>query len=202
MPQQKEKPSQQERNRLLDESMQRAYIKVSKEMPDVKPVTVRPRQSSFLTNLFMPKGAYAVTNPFTGNITYNPDMFEGQTQDDIEQTLAHELTHTRQMQNTPWYGHLAEVGDQMLQNVKSMWGGNEDRVPEGISSSSPLNNPYYWRPREMEAFQAEKDRAARMKIPYYVDPILGTRDINLPAPRKPGLDTGPRMGSPMFQRRP
>ena len=78
MPQQngKQKPqiSEQERNRLIDESMQRAYAKVSGEMPDVKRVSVSPRQSSFLTNLFMPRGAYAVTNPFTGNITYNPDI--------------------------------------------------------------------------------------------------------------------------------
>lgn len=196
MPPQKEKPkpqTQEERNKVLDESMQRAYAKVSAEMPDVKRVSVSPRQSSFMTSLFMPRGAYAVTNPFTGNITYNPETFEGQTQDDIEQTLAHELTHVRQMQDTPWYGHLAEIGNQMYQNTRGLLGmSTEDQVPEGIKKGSATDNPYYWRPREMEAFQAERDRATRKKIPYYVDPVLGTRDINLYAPRKkPGIDTAP-----------
>lgn len=172
--------------------MQRAYAKVSAEMPNVKRVQVSPRQSSLMTSLFMPKGAYAVTNPFTGNITYNPEMFEGQTQDDIEQTLYHELTHAGQMQNTPWYGHLKEVGSQMLDNVSTLWGGNEDKVPAGISASSPLNSPYYWRPREMEAFQAERDRATRNKIPNYVDPVLGTRDIPLfPDRKKSGINVAP-----------
>lgn len=187
MPQQKEKPKQtpEERNKVLDESMQRAYAKVSAEMPDVKRVSVSPRQSSWLTNMMMPRGAYAVTNPFTGNITYNPDMFEGQTQDDIEQTIAHELTHTRQSQNTPWYGHLADIANSL-----NPWG--DEKVPEGIKPGSTLDNPYYWRPREMEAFQAERDRATRNKIPYYVDPVLGTRDIMLPSPRKKtGIDTAP-----------
>lgn len=194
MPQQngKQKPqiSEQERNRLIDESMQRAYQKVSGEMPDVKPVSVTPRQSSFLTNLFMPRGAYAVTNPFTGNITYNPDMMVGQSPVDMEQTLAHELTHTRQTQNQPWYKTIAEMFMP------------DEKVPAGIPASSSLNNPYYWRPREMEAFQAENDRTRKLGLPIYSDPVLGTRDIMLPPEKKKsGIDTGPNMGSPMFQRR-
>ncbi len=51
----------------------------------------------------------------------------------------------------------------------------------------------------MEAYQAERDRAARLKLPNYQDPVLGTRDINLPAPR--GIDTGPTMGSPLYRRK-
>jgi hypothetical protein len=198
LPQQqgKPKPTREERNKLLDESMQRAYAKVSAEMPDVKKVSVTPSSSSFYTSLLVPKGALAVTNPFTGNISYNPDSFEGQSQDEIENTIAHELTHVRQSQNTPWYGHLADVANQLVQNTKGMLGmTREDQVPEGIPASSPLHDPYYWRPREMEAFQTEKDRAARMHQSNFVDPMLGTRDINLPAPipkKQPGIDTGPR----------
>jgi len=172
--------------------MQRAYQKVSKEMPDVKPVTVSPRGASFMTSMFMPKGAYAVTNPFTGNITYNPDTMADQSQQDMEQTIAHELTHTRQSQGGGILGHLRDVGDQMVQNVKGIWGGNEDKVPAGISPNSPYHDPYYWRPREMAAFQAERDRALNQHFSA-PDPIDQSRDIMLPGPpiKRPMIDTGP-----------
>lgn len=172
--------------------MQRAYAKVAGEMPDVKKVSVSPSTSSLLSRWFMPRGANAVTNPFTGNITYNPEMLAGLDDNDREQILAHELTHTKQTQNTPWYKILGGI---MKQNL----GG--DSVPEGVRPSSPLNNPYYWRQHEQEAYQAERDRAMRNKIPNYVDPVTGGRDINLlPEPKKkPGIDTAPRMGSPMFR---
>lgn len=172
--------SPQESNRLLDESMQRAYSKVSGEMPDVKHVSVSPRSASPLTSWMMPRGSMAVTNPFTGNITYDPAMFQGQDSNEQEQMLAHELTHVRQTQNTPWY---KIVGGMFQRDAK---------VPEGVGASSPLNSSYQWRPNEMEAFQTERDRADKNKIPNYVDPVLGSRDIMLPsAPKKSGIDTGP-----------
>jgi len=171
--------------------MQRAYAKVIAEYPGTKKVQVYPSDSSLLTKLAMSKRAYAVTNPFTGNIAYNRDTMADQSQQDMEQTMAHELAHVRQMQDTPWYGHLAEVGNQMLQNVKSLWGGNEDKVPEGIRPSSPYNDPYYWRPREQEAFQVEKDRALKMGLSG-PDPMDYSRDIQLPGPpRRPMVNTGP-----------
>lgn len=171
-------PQQNEKNKLLDESMQRAYAKVAAEMPDVKRVAVTPSNQSWMTRIFMPRGSQAVTNPFTGNITYNPDAMQGMAPEDIEQALAHELTHVRQTQNMPWY-----------QKVASLFTDNPG-VPAGISGSSPLNDPYYWKPSEMEAFQTERDRATRMKLPWYRDPVLGTGDIMLPSPRK-GIDTAP-----------
>jgi hypothetical protein len=188
MPQQQGNQKQltpEERNKVLDESMQRAYAKVSAEMPDVKKVSVTP-STSMLGRFFMPRGAMAVTNPFTGNVMYSPDAMQGQSQDDMEQTIAHELTHTRQSMNEPWYEHAVDI-------VKSLNPWGDEKVPEGIQKGSILDNPYYWRPREMEAFQAERDRAQRNKIPYYVDPVLGSRDIMLPSQKKqPGIDTGPR----------
>ena len=176
----------EEQNKVLDESMQRAYAKVSAEMPDVKKVSVTP-STSLLGRFFMPRGAMAVTNPFTGNVMYNPDAMQGQNQDDLEQTIAHELTHTRQMMSEPWTTKAMDI-------VKSLNPWGDEKVPEGIQKGSILDNPYYWRPREMEAFQAERDRAQRMKIPWYRDPVLGTGDIMLPSPPKkkqPGVDTGP-----------
>lgn len=182
--------SQEERNKLLDESMQRAYAKVAGEMPDVQKVSVSPSTSTFLTRMMMPRGANAVTNPFTGNITYNPDMLQGVDDNERQQILAHELTHVRQTQNQPWYKILGNI---MNQNVTG-----EDTPPPGMAV---LNDPYYWRPNEMEAYQTEKDRAQRLNYPNYADPMTGGRDINLPAEpkKKPGIDTAPRMGSPLFR---
>lgn len=154
MPHEKEKPKQ-DKNRLFDESMQRAYQKVSKEMPGVKGVSVSPRESSFLTRFMMPRGATAVTNPFTGNITYNRESMAGYTPDELEQVMAHELKHVEQTQNTPWYKTAAEIFNM------------------------PFEEEYYKRPREMEAYQFERDRATRRKTPNYVDPVHGTRDIML-----------------------
>lgn len=171
-------PQQKENNRLLDESMQRAYAKVAAEMPNVKRVAVTPSGQSLLTKLFMPRGSQAVTNPFTGNITYNPEAMQGMNDFDLEQALTHELTHVGQTQNMPWY-----------QKIASLWTDNPG-VPAGISGSSPLNDPYQWKPSEMAAFQAERDRATRLKAPWYRDPVLGSGDIMLPSPRT-GLDTAP-----------
>lgn len=166
MPREKEKRKQEpESNRIFDDSMQRAYHKVSGEMPDVKKVSVSPRESSFITRMFMPRGANAVTNPFSGNISYNPEMMRDMNLDEQEQTTAHELAHVRQTQNTPWWKIASEI---MMP---------DEKVPTG--QLFPKNNPYYWRPREMEAFQTERDRAIKKKIPNYVDPVLGTRDIPL-----------------------
>jgi hypothetical protein len=147
--------------------MQRALKKILQERPDIKPVTVTPSTnlSNLPTRMMMPRGSVAVTNPFTGNITYDPNMMQGQ---DPEQTIVHELTHSKQAQTTPWW-----------QTAVNMF-KPDVKVPAGISQNSPLNDPYQWRPQEMEAYQAERDRAAANKIPYYVDPVTGSRDLQLP----------------------
>lgn len=167
--------------------MQRAYSKVSKEMPNVKKISVSPSNSSLLTKVFTPRGANAVSNPFTGNMTYNPAMINdmGYSQFDKEQILAHEMTHTAQTQDMPWYKKLGDMWGQQAGEMV------HNTVPQGIRPDSVLNNPYYWRPHELEAYQAERDRATRLKQPNYVDPILGTRDIQLFPERNKAIDTGP-----------
>lgn len=165
MPDKNEKP-RQNKTGLFNESMQRALTKVQGEMPGVKKVTASPREASFMSRIFMPRGANAITNPFTGNITANPEAMQDMSPTDIEQIMAHELTHTGQVQNTPWWKIAAEIMSR------------DEKVPLGATGPTG-NEPYYWRPREMEAFQAERDRAVRQKIPNYVDPVHGTRDIQL-----------------------
>ena len=162
-------------NQVLDESMQRALQKVLKEMPDVNPVTVSPSNSSLLSRIMMPRNTFATTNPFTGNISYNPEAMQGQSQQMIENTLAHELTHSRQAQQTPWYKTALGLF-------------TPDEKPPVGNYSNP--EPYYWRPNEMEAFQAERNRARLQKQPDIPDPVYGSRDIQLPSPRR----KPPKMG--------
>lgn len=158
--------------------MQRALTKVLGEMPDVKPVTATASDSSMLGRMMMPRGAEATTNPLTGNISYSPTGMQGMQSPEIEQTMAHELMHTRQAQSTPWYRTLL---DAFKPDV---------RVPQGIPSGSIMDNPYLWRPNEMEAFQAERDRATRLGL-NVPDPVTGARDIILPKEKKKGIDVGP-----------
>ena len=179
MPQKPESDKdKQQRHKLFDDSMQQAYQKVSGEMPGVKKVSVSPSGGSILSKMFMPRGAYAVTNPFTGNITYNPDVMAGLSRDEMENVLAHEMTHVKQTQNTPWWKTAMEIPASLF--------GIDEKVPEGADSTH--NDPYYWRPREMEAFQAERDRAERLKLPYFRDPISGMGDIDLRAPVSPSSE--------------
>lgn len=156
--------------------MQRALAKVQGEMPDVKQVSIGP--SGFLSRLFMPKSTLATTNPFTGNIGYNPEAMAGVGQDELENTIAHELTHVRQTQNVPWYKKIMD----MVSPVEST---------PSIASGS-MNSPYQWRPSEMEAFQTERDRTLAHHLPDMRDPQTGMGDIMLVKPRpKKQVQTGP-----------
>lgn len=143
-----------DKNKTLDESAQRAIAKVRGEMPDVSNVSVNPSSSNMLARFFMPKQSIATTNPFTGNVTYNPDQLTGMSQGEIENTIAHELTHSRQAAAEPFYKVL-------------------------MNALNPMRPDYYDRPEELVAFQAEKDRtlAKHLSVP---DPITGNRDIPLP----------------------
>lgn len=149
----------------MDALMQKAYAKVRGEMPDVQPVSVTSSDASMLGGYMMPKGANAATNPFTGNVSYNPAMLQGRSPHDLEDTMTHELTHARQAQSTPWWQTALDLFRP------------DAKVPQGITPGSTLDNPYLWRPNEMEAFQAERDR--NRLAPYPTDPMLGTRDIQL-----------------------
>jgi len=138
----------------LEKRIQAAKTKVLGEMPDVNPVSVSPSAGILDKLLGMRRNIMAITNPFTGNVSYNPSALEGQSDTDLEQLLAHELTHSRQAQNTPWY--------QTAMNAF---------MPQGS---------YNQRPYEMEAFQNEKNRAIAQHLSMS-DPITGATDIPLPS---------------------
>jgi len=144
-------------NKPIDDAVARALLKIHGEMPDVNP-TVTPSTGSILTRFLMPRGSLAVTNPFTGNITYNPEAMQGMNQNEIENTLTHEMTHSRQAQTTPFY--------QVLFNA----------LKQGLG----MGYSYNQRPEEMEAFQAERNRTLAQHLPWMRDPQSGMGDYILP----------------------
>ena len=139
----------------------KAIKKVKQEMPDQAATSVEP--SGFLGR-FMSRGANASTNPFTGSVNYNPDVMQRLSPDEMENTFAHELTHSRQIQAKPWLQRFTDVGKSMLPGF--LGGGEEE---------------YYQRPREMEAFQAERDRTASHNLRGMPSPTTGQNDIDLPS---------------------
>ena len=138
----------------------KAIQKVKKEMPDQAQTSIEP--SGFLGK-FMSRGANASTNPFTGNVNYNPEAMQFDSPEENENTFAHELTHSRQIQAKPYLTRFTDVAKSMLPGF--LGGGEED---------------YYHRPRELEAFQAEKDRTSRMGLRGMPDPMTNRGDIELP----------------------
>jgi hypothetical protein len=138
--------------------------KIKQEMPDVSDVDVQP--AGPIARFFSKAGSRATANPFTGNVTYYPQQMEaeGLSPEAINNVFTHELTHSRQIQNTPLLQRFANVGRSLL---PGFLGGDES---------------YYERPREMEAYQAERDRTARLGLRNIPDPMTGARDIELPSP--------------------
>lgn len=152
----------------LEKRVQAARAKVLGEMPDVRQdVSVSPTNQFMDRILGIPRGTVATTNPFTGNVSYDPTLLGGMGQDELENTLTHEFTHTRQQQAEPWY-----------KVAQKMFLPHPNYVPEG--AKGPYDNNYYWNPEEMQAYQAERDRASRLKQ-NVSDPVYGSMDIPLPS---------------------
>lgn len=145
------------------------YEKVAKEYPNVQHVNVaeQPKPNN---------DTYAYTNLTNKNIFYNPGTMAQIDPMRQEGVMAHEIEHVRQLQNeTPWET-FKDRASQLLNNITG------SGVPKGYTGTR-LNDPYYWDPHELQAFQADKDRATRLH--YSVpDPMTGATDISLPSGRK------------------
>jgi hypothetical protein len=86
--------------------------------------------------------ATATTSPFTGNVYYNPNVMKDRDQQLVNTDIAHELEHTRQIQSQ---GPI-DLGIGILKTLFTNQG------------------PYYTRPNELEARQAEADRNDRLGL--------------------------------------
>ena len=108
----------------------------------------------------------AITSPFTGNVSYDPTALAGQSQNDIDDMLAHELTHVGQIRQEPWYApYLGLVG------IGPRYDYGQD-------------------PNELEAFQTESNRAVAQgrtpnPMPAFSAPgFRSMSDISLPGLKK------------------
>lgn len=135
-----------------------AIKKVREEQPDMQDTPIEP--AGFFGRMLRPD-AQAITNPFTGSVSYNPDNMGNMGQDELENTFTHELAHTRQVQQQPYLSRFTGM----------------------LRSMMPVSEQYHERPNEMEAFQAERNRSLshHLDLP---DPVTLNRDIQLPSVSK------------------
>jgi hypothetical protein len=140
--------------------MQQGIDMARKEMPDMAPV----EPYGFFSRLLQPK-ALGYASP--GNTIYmNSQANQGQSAQDVADTLTHEQEHIKQ-NRASGYGPTMNFLSQMFKR--------------------PMQ--YSQRPDEMAAFQAEKNRRSRMGRQQTAVPSFETgefrvpQDINLPLDR-------------------
>ena len=134
------------------------------ENPNLAPI----QTYGMMSRLLSPK-AMAYASPGR-NIYLNPSQLQGQSPQDIADTLIHEQTHVDQMKRSG-VGPTMELLHQMF--------GSQGKLPYGQ------------RPDEMEAFQNEKNRRYKMgriqtAVPSFSNPgefMIPQGDINLPRER-------------------
>jgi len=67
----------------------------------------------------------------------------------------------------------------------------DEKVPSTIKPGSALDNPYFWRPEEMQAFQTEKNRIASQNQPFARDPMTQQPEYSTNYSRKQGINVAP-----------
>jgi len=135
---------------------------LAKEAPDIATTPIQPYGA--LSRLTAPQAEGYVVPGFGKTIYINPELMKGKSDQEVADTLLHELTHVRQNKSR-------SVIDNILQTFGQQ-------------------GPYGQRPDEMEAFQAEADRRTKMGrpaifgTPHFVDDSQESQgDIYLPNAR-------------------
>ncbi len=142
-----------------------AKRQLAKDMPaESKAATIGPMSTTYqLLSGGVPRGVTAVTGPLNG-IRYDPDELKGMNQTQVNDVLAHELTHVRQNLRQSSYQNLVDLLMRPFQTEL----------------------PYGQQPEEMEAFQTERDRSLKehrpqsMPIPSFQGGKARQNDLTLP----------------------
>ena len=160
-----------------------AKAKMAQEYPDQAGASIEPMGA---IGRFFAGPSYARTNPFTGNVSLNEPAMQGLSQNEVDQILAHELTHTRQAQAMPLSQKLMLPINGLMNSLGDLTGGK-------------IGTPYAQRPEEMEAFGTEADRAnaQHLDIPGDIwlppDPAVQALKKQAPTPpiqvNQPGAST-------------
>lgn len=138
----------------MSPEMQQGVDIARKENPDLGEVKTYGPISRFLLNQ-----AQAYVSPGK-SIYLNPDQLAGMSPEDVADTLTHEQTHVKQMR----------------ERSPGFFGPIREMYHEAMGSKEP----YYQRPDELAAFQAEKDRRARMGRTQTASPSFLTGAYNVP----------------------
>lgn len=143
----------------FDRRLELAKQAMQREMPNemaqanIKPVGI----IGGMVNRLLPAGGnpVATTNPL-GSITYNPTLLKQLSQPEMEDVLAHELTHVKQYMDKPLVSRL----------LSSVLPQRDEGLPEETVKSLRMQgweNPAEYRGKsyEMEAYDAEAQRKLR-----------------------------------------
>lgn len=128
-----------------------------------------------LSRLLQPN-AQGYTGP-NRTIYLNPKTMAADRPQEVADTLLHEQTHVNQMKERG-HGTIGEILSTIYNGLKN-------------------NEPYAQRPDEIQAFQAERERRARMGRMQSAEPSFTTgemivpQDIMLPRKKLNQINTGP-----------
>ena len=166
----------------FDKRMELAKSKMQQEMPNemtgtsIEPTGLFGSLKDKLVAKVIGGTPVATTSPFHG-ITYNQDQLSGMSQNELEDTLAHELTHVGQYNRQPMWKNIAQ----------SILPQADEGLPAATEKSLRMQGwdpAYRGRSTEMEAYGTEQQRQLNRQqgFPGY--------DINLPSTKKK-VDTSP-----------
>lgn len=151
-------PSAPQADPEFDKRMALAQQNMQKEMPNemagtsIQPTGMFGRMKDNLVAKVIGGVPVATTSPFH-SITYNPEIAKGMSQNELEDTLAHELTHVGQYNKQPMWKNL----------VQSVLPQPNEGLPAETAKSYSMQGwdpSYRGKSTEMEAYQAESNRAA------------------------------------------
>lgn len=170
----------------FDARMNLAKQKMQQEMPNemantsIEPIGPIGRMGYGILNKVIGAAPVATTSRF-GGITYDPTQAKDMNQNELEDTLAHELTHVKQIRDIPLWKRLSEA----------FLPSPDEGLPEESKKALRMSGwdpAYRGKSSEMEAYQTEDQR--RMKRGDIMRP---GEDIQLFSNRKKqsGIKTGP-----------
>jgi len=175
----------------FDKRMSAAKAKMQTEMPNemsaasIEPTGFFGGMKDALVKKAIGGTPVATTGPF-GGITYNKELLAGMSQPELEDTLAHELTHVKQ-----YSGGQPQIstGRGLMNVMNNIMPKQDEGLPQetkNFYSSRGYDPSYRGSSNEMEAYQAEDQR--RMSRGDIMRP---GEDIQLFSPKKKAINTAP-----------
>ena len=179
----------------FDKRMTMAKAKMQQEMPNemanasIEPTGFFGGMKDALVKKAIGGTPVATTGPF-GGITYNQEQLAGMSQNELEDTLAHELTHVGQYsQQNPGGKPTLSFGHGMMNVLHNVMPKRDEGLPQATKSfysSRGYDPAYRGSAVEMEAYQKEDERKMNRG-----DILRPGEDIFLPSSKKTKFNTAP-----------